>query len=169
MPSFKITIGVPYIYVYKITGKEESEDFINTQCFKELTPTTGPIHLKESWSKSNKTTTTLTFDVLSTNTDSFLHAGDIVSLFIAMPPDCDGEQEVLYTKFALVKEIQHVLSTKLTTEYYSYEIIFSKDSFVEMDETSEGVWVRLNNGPDFFIDTETKERYHSMRNQHANQ
>lgn len=163
MPNLQILIGAPSILVYKITGKEDNEDFMVAN-FREITPSTGPILLEEAWSKQEVTIVTLKIKSLDGN---FLKlcSGDLLSVKVIMPLDCEGNQEIKYTKFARVEKIAHVLPTKQTTEYYEYEIIFAKDSFRNYDHDcicDHKFYGDCQAGGDLFV-REMKDEYYALK------
>ena len=163
MSTTNIRIGTPGIFLYKITGKEENEDFENSQHFYELSPTTGPIKIQDAWSKCAIRKTTIKFKVLASHHHKQFEQGGLVALEIIYPPDAFGEQEVKFVKFALIDKIKHVLPTERTCEYFQYKIVCSTDSFNTVyKEDENGVWVRPNNSLDFFIDG-MKEQYSKLK------
>lgn len=96
-----------------------------------LSPTTGPITLKESYSKTTVVTTTVKFTLLVEPWS--IKVGDIISLKLIMPADKEGFQETKYSKFAKVKKIKSILSTDVSVEVHQMTIVLAADTFRSYD------------------------------------
>lgn len=169
MPSQNLRIGTPSVYLALLSGDEQTdEDFLKAN-FNEFSPTTGSVKFEESWSKLRITKVKLKFTIIGNLSDTRIMIGDIVSVYVHMPPDQYGEQETKYSKFARVISIVNKVTSQ-GLEVTKVKVKFAYDSFRSYDHScldevcckdliqdckgeNNKVKVRPNNGPDFFADS----------------